>query len=48
MRNMNRMGRMDDSLLGWVIDPADIEICRRADGSQHVLGSGSYGKVGSI
>ena len=45
MRNMTRMGRMDDSLLGWAIDPADIELARHPDGSQWVLGSGSYGRV---
>ena len=27
------------------IDSADIEICKRLDGSDWVLGSGSFGKV---
>ena len=32
---------------GWLIDPNEITICKRPDGSDHVLGTGSSGKVGS-
>jgi len=38
-------GRMDDSLLGWAIDPSEITISQRKDGSDWVLGAGTYGKV---
>ena len=38
-------GRMDDSLLGWAIDPSEITITKRKDGSDWVLGAGTYGKV---
>jgi len=31
---------------GWLIDPDEITICKRPDGSDHVLGTGSSGKVG--
>ena len=36
---------MDDSLLGWAIDPSEITISQRKDGSDWVLGAGTYGKV---
>ena len=32
-------------LQGWAIDPNEIEICTRGDGSLHSLGSGAYAKV---
>lgn len=37
-------------LLGddWMIQAQDIEICRRADGAEWVLGQGAFGKVGSL
>ena len=38
---------MDDSLLGWAIDPSEITITKRKDGSDWVLGAGTYGKVSS-
>ena len=41
----SRQGRMDDSLLGWAIDPSEITITKRKDGSDWVLGAGTYGKV---
>ncbi len=40
-----QQGRMDDSLLGWAIDPSEITISQRKDGSDWVLGAGTYGKV---
>ena len=33
---------------GWLIDPDEITICKRPDGSDHVLGTGSSGKVGRL
>ena len=30
---------------GWLIDPDEISVCKRVDGSDHVLGTGSSGKV---
>ena len=32
-------------LQGWAIDPNEIEICTRGDGSLHTLGAGAYAKV---
>ncbi len=32
-------------LQGWAIDPNEIEICTRGDGSLHSLGAGAYAKV---
>ena len=29
----------------WEIDPRDITICRREDGSDYKLGAGAYGTV---
>ena len=39
---------MDDSLLGWAIDPSEITITQRKDGSDWVLGAGTYGKVRAV
>ena len=36
------------NIQGWEIDPASIEICKREDGSDHLLGSGSYGQARSV
>ncbi len=30
---------------GWAIDPNEIELCVRPDGSLHALGCGAYAKV---
>ena len=30
---------------GWLVDPDEISVCKRPDGSDHVLGTGSSGKV---
>jgi hypothetical protein len=41
------MGKMDASIQGWYIDPAEVSICKRPeDGEDWLLGTGSYGKVG--
>ena len=41
------MGKMDASIQGWYIDPAEVSICKRPeDGGDWLLGTGSYGKVG--
>jgi hypothetical protein len=29
------------------IDPTEIEICKREDGSEYMLGAGSFGEVGA-
>ena len=33
------------SIHSWEIDPASIEICKREDGSDHLLGTGGYGQA---
>ena len=44
---MRTMGKMDASIQGWYIDPAEVSICKRPeDGEDWLLGTGSYGKVG--
>ena len=30
------------------IDPAEIEICKREDGSEYLLGAGSFGEVHAL
>lgn len=32
----------------WEIDPSDIKICERPDGTQWKLGAGGYGSVCSL
>jgi hypothetical protein len=45
---MRTMGKMDASIQGWYIDPTEVSICKRPeDGEDWLLGTGSYGKVGS-
>ena len=39
------MERRDLVLQGWDIDHKDIEIAKHEDGSDWLLGAGSYGKV---
>ena len=46
---MRTMGKMDASIQGWYIDPAEVSICKRPeDGEDWLLGTGSYGKVGIL
>lgn len=43
---MRTMGKMDASIQGWYIDPAEISICKRPeDDEDWLLGTGSYGKA---
>ena len=39
------MERRDLVLQGWDIDHKDIEIAKHEDGSDWLLGAGSYGKA---
>jgi len=32
-------------LQGWYIDPGEIAICKQDDGTDWLLGTGSYGKA---
>ena len=36
---------LDAKLHGWDVDPAEIQICQREDGSDWVLGTGTFGSV---
>ena len=45
VKPISEMEQRDLMLQGWDIDPADIEICKHEDGSDFLLGAGSYGKV---
>ena len=36
---------LDARLHGWDVNPDDIQICTRADGSEWVLGAGTFGAV---
>ena len=37
---MNVMGTLDLSIQGWFIDPSEVEICKREDGTDWLLGAG--------
>lgn len=39
------MEGIDLEIQSWFVDPSEIEFCRRPDGSDWLLGEGSYGKV---
>ena len=34
-----------DPSIGWEINPKDLEICKRPDGSDWLLGEGAHGSV---
>ena len=36
---------LDAKLHGWDVDPDEIQICTRDDGSEWVLGTGTFGAV---
>ncbi len=36
---------LDAKLHGWDVDPDEIQICQRDDGSDWVLGTGTFGAV---
>ena len=42
---MKSMNRLDASISGWYVNPSEIAICKHEDGSDWLLGTGSYGKV---
>ncbi len=42
------IGAFDQRLQGWFISPDDIQICKRQDSSEWLLGKGAYGKVRTI
>jgi hypothetical protein len=39
------MEGIDLEIQSWWVDASEIEFCRRPDGSDWLLGEGSYGKV---
>jgi hypothetical protein len=39
------MEGIDLEIQSWFVDASEIEFCRRPDGSDWLLGEGSYGKV---
>jgi len=46
--HMAVMEGIDLEIQSWFVDPSEVEFCRRPDGSDWLLGEGSYGKVGRI
>lgn len=46
--HMAIMEGIDLEIQSWFVDPSEIEFCRRPDGSDWLLGEGSYGKVGLV
>lgn len=42
------MEGIDLEIQSWFVDPSEVEFCRRPDGSDWLLGEGSYGKVGRV
>lgn len=43
--HMAIMEGIDLEIQSWFVDASEIEFCRRPDGSDWLLGEGSYGKV---